>query len=729
MAWKSITLTLLNSEDAEAIEEHLLSLDALAVSYTDAADEPILEPALNTTPLWSSTNLTALFDKDTYLEDIKMSLNLIFGEGTFKVIEEKELEDKVWEREWLEHFEPLKFGERLWICPASMQIPSNQQHERNVVVDMDPGMAFGTGTHETTALCLEWLDSANVRKKDILDYGSGSGILAIAALKLGAKQATCLDIDIQAIEASIANAERNNVEQQLKAYLPDDTDWSEDETFDVILANILAIPLIAIVQDVRRRLRRGGQIVLSGILATQAESVSKVYAPYFNMDTVARKGDWVRLSGRLKTPSQMIGDEECVTICPNCDESFIVSADDLDLADGEVRCGECDTIFFAIDFIDPDPDSIPANPDGKFDTHTVPKAHLITGMWMHNKGKLVPVTPTPSAKNETPKHSDTDTLHTQEAKKSVSENITDKAVDTGIVPDAHAITGLWPTEKITAELAKAADEAKTDTSTLDINETADPNATPTKSKHADANHDEPALDTQDKSRSARSTDNINPEKHTPKPVNEILLENIEQISPAAQLHELEEATPLDIQELSNLQGSKTPKNNKLWLLVSILSLVLLLSQIIHKQRNDLAMHPKFGDNIQSLYKKLNLPIEPNWDLSAYSINASRVDLNPLNPDQLVASFNLSNLSVQAQAFPIVRLSLFDSWGARISYRDLTVENYSPQDFKNNSIFPARGRIEVRVTIKDPGSIAKDFETQVCLEKNGIIRCQTKETNQ
>ena len=385
MAWKSITLTLHNSDDADKIEQHLLELDAVAVSYTDAGDEPILEPALNTTPLWSNTNLTAIFEADISLDDIKVSLNELFGEDFFKIIEEKELEDKAWEREWLEYFEPLKFGKRLWICPASMQIPKDQKNKKNVIVDMDPGMAFGTGTHETTALCLEWLDAANVRKKDILDYGSGSGILAIAALKLGAKHATCLDIDIQAIEASLANAERNNVERNLNAYLPDDSDWSEDESFDIILANILATPLIAIVQDVRRRLRRGGQIVLSGILATQAETVSSVYKVYFNMDALEQKGDWVRLSGRLKTPSELLEGEECVTICPNCDESFIVSAEDLDHADGEVRCGECDTVFFAIDFIDPDPDSIPANASGSFDTNKVPKAHLITGMWMHIK--------------------------------------------------------------------------------------------------------------------------------------------------------------------------------------------------------------------------------------------------------------------------------------------------------------------------------------------------------
>ena len=123
MAWKSITLTLHDSDDAEAIEQHLLDLDAVAVSYTDAADEPILEPALNTTPLWSNTNLTALFEVDTNLDDIKQSLNETFGENLFNVIEEKELEDKVWEREWLEHFRPLKFGKRLWICPESIQIP------------------------------------------------------------------------------------------------------------------------------------------------------------------------------------------------------------------------------------------------------------------------------------------------------------------------------------------------------------------------------------------------------------------------------------------------------------------------------------------------------------------------------------------------------------------------------------------------------------------------------
>ena len=688
MAWKSITLTLHDSDDAEIIEQHLLELDAVAVSYTDAADEPILEPALNTTPLWSNTNLTALFEEDANFDDIKLSLNQTFGDDLFKVIEEKVVEDKVWEREWLEHFEPLKFGERLWICPESMQIPEDQQSTKNVIINMDPGMAFGTGTHETTALCLEWLDAVNVRKKEILDYGSGSGILAIAALKLGAKHATCLDIDIQAIEASLANAERNKVAGKLKAFLPDDTDWSEDETFDIILANILATPLIAIVQDVRRRLRRGGQIVLSGILATQAELVSSVYEIYFNMDEVAQKGDWVRLSGRLKTPSEMLGDEECVTICPNCDESFIVSAEDLDSADGEVRCGECDTIFFAIDFIDPDPDNIPSNPNDFFDTKSVPKAHLITGMWMHNKGKLIPITATESALSET-----------DDATHDADDESSDEASDTRIIPEAHSITGLWPNKH--KDFAAATEQDPVDGGgdeevVVDEDETSFEVAT--------------AMQTQ----ASEKTD-----------ISKEVSSNAEHISPAEQMHALNETSPMDMDEISSLQAGKSSKRTLLWVFLSLVAVLTLALQYVHQQRNKLAVHPSFGKHIQSSYAKLNLPLYPDWDLNAYSILASRVDLNPLNPEQLVVSFNLSNIASIAQAFPIIRLSLFDRWSERIAYKDLKLQDYSPQDFKDNKLFPARGRVEVRIVIQDPGSQAQDFNVQVCLKKIGITRCQVK----
>ena len=680
MAWKSITLNLHDSDDAEIIEQHLLDLDAVAVSYTDAADEPILEPALNTTPLWSNTNLTALFEIDTNLDDIKASLIDTFGEDLFKVTEEKVLEDKVWEREWLEHFQPLKFGERLWICPDSMQIPEDQQSSKNVIINMDPGMAFGTGTHETTALCLEWLDATNVRKKEILDYGSGSGILAIAALKLGAKQATCLDIDIQAIEASLANAQRNNVEQNLTAFLPDDTDWAQDEIFDIILANILATPLIAIVQDVRRRLRRGGQIVLSGILATQAKVVSSVYEPYFNMDEVAQKGDWVRLSGRLKTPSELLGDEECVTLCPNCDESFIISAEDLDSADGEVRCGECDTIFFAIDFIDPDPENTPAQPKESFDTKDVPKAHLITGMWMHNKGKLVPVIPTASALNE-------DEAVEKETVEDLEEHSEEETPEISLK------------EEIEAD-RKAAESAR-EALTVQDEELSIPEAANVLEEHTNTH-----ATSQTASNAANSSD-------------------IEHISPAAQFHALNETSPMDMDELSNLQTTKKTPRTFLWVFLSILGILVLALQLVHQQRNQLAIHPSFGDTVQNVYAKLNIPLEPNWNLDAYSINASSVSLNPLDPEQLVASFNLSNTALHSQVFPIIRLSLFDRWRERIAYKDLSVQDYSPQDFKANNMLPARGRIEVRVVFADPGTQALDFNVEVCLPKANIIRCKEK----
>jgi len=657
MAWKSITLTLLNSEDADRIEQHLLTLDAVAVTYTDAGDQAILEPALNTTPLWSVTNLTALFETKVNLDDIKASLMMTFGPGVYQISKEEHIKDKTWEREWLEHFEPMKFGKRLWVCPDNMDIPFEHQDIDDIVVDMDPGVAFGTGTHETTSLCLQWLDAAQLENKTVLDYGSGSGILAIAALKLGASHATCVDIDIQAILASLANAERNNVLDQFNAYLTDDKDFSQKAKFNIVLANILATPLIELVHDIRKRLRPNGQIVLSGILANQARSVLTIYSVYFNMTEIVQNGDWVRLCGHLKTPSEMLGDEECVTICPKCDESFLITGQDLEYADGEVRCGECNTVFSAIEYIDPDPEELGTektkNPKPVSDS--TPKSELITGQWMHNKVKPM-------------------------------------------------------TEQEAAAAIKLAENTFTGASTQDLkSQSAEPTGSPL--DFVLESEPEPSEPTS-------LTDTANRE------IDPILFEAV----PAAvDLYELDKPEPMLDEELEALKAPKPSKKTFGWFLTSIFALLALGAQYLHQHRNQLAIHPSFGLPIQNLYSKLPLEIEPDWNLDAYSINASAVALNPLNTKQLVASFNLSNTALHAQIFPIIRLSLFNRWGERIAYKDLNVKDYSPQDFKENerALLSARDRIQVKVVIEDPGSEAMDYNVEVCLRKNSIIRCKEK----
>lgn len=671
MAWHSITLTLSNSDDAGSFENHFLNLGAVAVTYTDAGDEPILEPELNTQPLWSNTNLNALFELDADLDVVKASLINEFGEDSFNILEQGRVEDKVWEREWMAHFEPMRFGERLWICPEEMQIPEDQQSDKNVVVSMDPGLAFGTGTHETTSLCLTWLDGADLQNKSILDYGTGSGILAIAALKLGAENATCLDIDVQAIEACLANALRNNVEKNLIAYLPDDTDWSADDKYDVVLANILASPLITLVHDIHRRVKQGGQIVLSGILQKQSQQVLDVYSEFFNMQEPLVDGDWVCLTGQLKTSSELLGADDHVTHCPKCGESFYINALVLDRANGEVRCGECNTVFFASDYLGAKSDKERSNLLNPVDTGKIPNAHLITGLWLHSKDGLTPV--------------------------EQGQGLID--IKDLIDPENAQSTDI---EQASPELieadATAAHENKESAGTQES--IGEKNQAVTGD---DSDSDFPMFDN--------------------------TLTNIE-IPDAIQLHGLDKNVPLELEELEALTEPKKISSKVLWLVLALLGLLALGIQYIHQHRNQLALHPNFGEPLQSLYRNLSLEIEPDWDLDAYMMNASTVALNPENNNELIAGFNLSNTALHPQVFPLIRLSLFNRWGERIAYRDLTAEEYLPNKAtllgpSQEPMLAAHGRVDIRIGLKDPGSEAMDFNVEVCLDKSGTIRCQNR----
>jgi len=206
------------------------------------------------------------------------------------------LDDQVWERAWMDDFAPMRFGERLWIVPSWSASPDPQA----VNLKLDPGLAFGTGTHETTALCLEWLDRADLTGKAVLDFGCGSGVLAIAALLLGAGNATGTDIDPQALTASEDNARNNGVADALRLYLPENL--PADYRCDVLVANILAGPLVELAGQLASYCRPGGSLALSGILAEQAESVRNAYAPWFDLNPTTQQGDWVRIDGvRRKT--------------------------------------------------------------------------------------------------------------------------------------------------------------------------------------------------------------------------------------------------------------------------------------------------------------------------------------------------------------------------------------------------------------------------------------------
>lgn len=273
-------------DKADALSEALSECGAAAVTFEDDADQPIYEPDLGETPLWAETRLTALFDAETEQQTVLSMLGSMLPEvPKFRV---EAVEDKDWEREWMENFHPIQFGDKLWIVPSWHQAP-----DANAVnILLDPGLAFGTGTHATTALCLNWLDQADLKGKYVIDYGCGSGILAIAAALLGAERVIGVDTDPQALEATRANAERNGV--KIEAYLPGEC---PDLPCDLLVANILAGPLQTLAPRFANLCKPGAGLVLSGILQTQADEVSAAYNSWFDMQPAVAREDWIRLSG------------------------------------------------------------------------------------------------------------------------------------------------------------------------------------------------------------------------------------------------------------------------------------------------------------------------------------------------------------------------------------------------------------------------------------------------
>ena len=273
------------AESAEHIGDLMSAQGALSITFLDSKDTPIFEPLPGETRLWGETDIMGLWQADADVNSILMYLKQHLGEMRYKV---EALEDKDWERAWMENFHPMCFGERLWICPSWKPVPDPNA----VNVMLDPGLAFGTGTHPTTSLCLQWLDGLDLNGKTIIDFGCGSGILAIAALKLGAARAIGIDIDPQAIEASQANAERNGVAEKLELYLTDD---APDVTGDILVANILAGPLTELAPAIAQHTQAGGLLALSGLLNTQTEKVCDAYKPWFTQFDVAEKEEWIRV--------------------------------------------------------------------------------------------------------------------------------------------------------------------------------------------------------------------------------------------------------------------------------------------------------------------------------------------------------------------------------------------------------------------------------------------------
>ena len=305
MPWLELSLRSTEAEQPR-YERALEDVGALSVTLLDAdADTPneraILEPGVGQTPIWKSLVLTALFEDGTDALALLAALDafdpgLDWAGASFRTVA-----DEDWERAWLDQFQPMRFGTRTWIVPWNHELPAEADTADAAVVRLDPGLAFGSGTHPTTALCLRWLDAlageGALGDARVLDFGCGSGILALAALKLGAAAAVGVDNDPQALIASADNAARNAVDTRLAVYLPDD---EPPATYPVVVANILASALDALAEALAARVATGGRIALSGILVGQEDELLQRYAAWFDDLQVAIDGDWVRITGRRR---------------------------------------------------------------------------------------------------------------------------------------------------------------------------------------------------------------------------------------------------------------------------------------------------------------------------------------------------------------------------------------------------------------------------------------------
>ena len=286
MPFLEVTLEL-EGLSPELAEQAAFDLGALSVTLTDSRDDAVLEPAPGEVRLWPATRMQALFAEGTdpaaLVSSLSQQLNLATAHIRPKVVE-----DRQWEREWLKDFHAMQFGARLWVCPHHERVADPDA----VIVWLDPGLAFGTGTHATTAMCLAWLDAHAPRAARVIDYGCGSGILAIAALKLGAERAWCYDIDPQALLATAQNAQANAVAQ---ATVICDADAQLPAAVDVLLANILSGPLCDLAPRFAALVRPGGHVILSGLMEHQAAEVTAAYDAWFHTSPVAVREGWVAL--------------------------------------------------------------------------------------------------------------------------------------------------------------------------------------------------------------------------------------------------------------------------------------------------------------------------------------------------------------------------------------------------------------------------------------------------
>ncbi len=299
MPWLRVDIDIASGV-AESVENICLALGAVAVTLVDQHDDPVLEPAPGEIRLWPSTCLQALFAAEgSALPDPATLLAALQSQTALEPhrFRHQFIEDRIWEREWLRDFRPMAFGQRLWIVPGEWATPAQAQ----VVVRLDPGLAFGTGTHPTTAMCLRWLDAELDTQATMIDYGCGSGILAVSALALGARQAQAFDIDPQALLATRENAVRNHVQERLRVF----AQARDLQPAQIVVANILAGPLIELAPVLCELVRPGGKLVLAGLLAAQSEEIRAAYTPWLNLQQACQVDDWVLLAGqRPANPAQ-----------------------------------------------------------------------------------------------------------------------------------------------------------------------------------------------------------------------------------------------------------------------------------------------------------------------------------------------------------------------------------------------------------------------------------------
>jgi len=293
MPWMQLRVNS-SRQHAPAVEQALLANNCLAVTLEDNADQPIFEPELGETPLWQETRVTGLFEAETDTATLLSRVNSHVQNNTGMPLDSAAwhlLEDKDWEREWMSHYHPIQCADNLWICPSWTPPPN----PKAVNLMLDPGLAFGTGTHPTTFLCLQWLAQQPLSGCSAIDYGCGSGILGIAALLLGADNVCGTDIDPQAILATRENVQRNGLlSTQFPVSFPE---RCPSTPVDLILANILAGPLVDLAPSLCKLLKPGGKICLSGILASQEQSLVSAYESDIGIDNVATKEEWICVTG------------------------------------------------------------------------------------------------------------------------------------------------------------------------------------------------------------------------------------------------------------------------------------------------------------------------------------------------------------------------------------------------------------------------------------------------